>query len=62
MGPSPATPAGGWESATVKIDQTLFKGVWQPDRALLDVWAIASVWFLAGPVHYSYPASFRCGK
>jgi hypothetical protein len=49
-------------SATVKIDQTLFKGVWQPDRALLDVWAIASVWFLAGPVHYSYPASFRCAK
>ena len=49
-------------SANLKIDQKLFKGVWQPDRAVLDVWAIASWWFVAAPVHYTYPASLRCAK
>jgi len=48
--------------ANVTVDQKLVGTTWVPDRALLNLWAMVSWWMFAGPVHYSYPASFRCGK
>jgi hypothetical protein len=47
-------------SATLTIDQRRSGKTWVPDHALLDVWAVASWWVVATPVHYSYPVSFTC--
>lgn len=47
-------------SATLTIDQRRAGKAWVPDHALLDVWAVASWWVVATPVHYSYPVSFTC--
>jgi hypothetical protein len=47
-------------SANLTIDQRLSGRTWLPDRATLDVWAIASWWILASPVHYVYPVTFTC--
>jgi hypothetical protein len=49
-------------SANLTIDQRLAGHTWLPDRAMLDVWAFASWWFLASPIHYSYPVAFMCEK
>jgi hypothetical protein len=49
-------------SATLTIDQRRQGRTWVPDHALLDVWAVASWWFVASPIHYSYPVSFTCAK
>jgi hypothetical protein len=47
-------------SAGLTIDQRRAGRTWVPDHALLDVWAVASWWIVAGPIHYSYPVSFTC--
>ena len=49
-------------SANLTLDQRLSGKAWVPDKASVDVWAFASWWILATPVHYSYPVSFTCGK
>jgi hypothetical protein len=48
--------------ANLTVDQKLVGATWVPDRALLNLWAMVSWWMFAGPVHYSYPASFQCTK
>jgi hypothetical protein len=49
-------------SATLTFDQRRAGKAWLPDHALLDLWAVASWWVLASPVHYMYPVSFTCAK
>lgn len=49
-------------SANLTLDQRLSGKTWVPDKASVDVWAIASWWILASPVHYSYPIAFTCAE